>query len=54
MFETKNIIEIAKEWKDGREYVAVEDILAFIKSYETTLGDLPKELSELKKQFNTP
>ena len=25
--ETKNIIEIAKEWKEGKKYVAVDDMI---------------------------
>ncbi len=39
-FNRKDIIK--KKW------VAVDDILNFIKKYECSLGDLPNELKELK------
>ena len=41
----QNIIFIETKW------VLVDSLLEFIKSYEGSLGDLPKELSELKKQL---
>ena len=37
-----------------KKWVAVDDILNWIKKYETSLGDLPKELSELKHKISPP
>ena len=33
-------------------FIAIDDLLEWIKGYETSLGDLPKELSELKEESN--
>ena len=38
--ETKNIIEIAKEWEEGKRYVAIDDIK---KELDKTFADLIQE-----------
>ena len=35
-----------------KKWIEVDDLEEFIEQYETTLGDLPKELSELKKALS--
>ena len=51
-------LELFNGWGDvvnkhDKQWVALDDLLKWIKEYETTLGDLPKELSELKKSLST-
>ncbi len=43
----------ARKEFDEKKWVFLDDLLKWIKEYETTLGDLPKELSELKKSLST-
>ena len=33
MIETKTILEIAKEWAEGKKYVAVDDIIGEIQDW---------------------
>ncbi len=36
----------------NKRWVTIDDILDFIKGYETPLGDLPKELNDLKEKLS--
>lgn len=47
-FKTTEQIRKSNHLWNDINWVIVDDILAFIKGYETSLGDLPKELKELK------
>ena len=39
---------------EEKEWLSVYDLLDFVKGYECSLGDLPKELSDLKKAISSP
>lgn len=51
--DTKNIIEIAKEWNDAKRYIAVDDLIQHIEDSRSPDGNYPdadciiKDLREL-------
>ena len=50
-FKTTEQIRKFNHLWNNINWVIVDDILAFIKQYEPTLEDLPKELAKLKEEL---
>ena len=43
--------EYPKGYDNAKSWILLTDLLDWIKQYETSLGDLPKELKELKDEI---